>query len=215
MTEEEIEDHVDERTEYRNEYDANLERKNAELEKQAVIDTLTGLPNRKGFMDELEKALASMRQPSVPDKKQRSNEQSVPVLGEFALLFIDLDNFKRVNDDLGHDQGDVALQKTARVLERSIRKGEVAARLHGDEFAVFLPRTDEESATMVAEKILENLRGDSELQNFGIDASIGVRHIGKSDLMEGVIPATLMKDADLRQGEAKRAGKGTVVTHKK
>ncbi len=207
ITEEQREDYTDERTEYRNAYDAGLER-------QIVTDELTGLPNRRALVDILGKSLDSLRQSPVSGLK-RLNEQPQPPLEEFALLYIDLDNFKIVNDTLGHDQGDVALKETARVLTSSIRRGEVAARLHGDEFAVFLPRTTEEGAVNAAKKILENLNGDATLQKFGIGASIGVRHVGKPDLTEEMTTEALVKDADIRQAEAKRAGKGSVAVYQK
>lgn len=201
ITEEEKENYIEERTAYRNEYDAALEA-------QVTSDALTGLTNRKGLTNELEKVLKAMRQTA---EKQRANEQ--PALEEFSLLYIDLDNFKRLNDALGHAAGDTALQRVAGILKNSVRETEVSARLHGDEFMVFLPRADKTSAGEVAKKILEKLKEDPELQKYSVGASIGVRHINKSDLSELVTPETLIIETDLQQVKAKQNGKGKIEIH--
>mgnify|MGYP003394611565 CR=1 FL=1 len=201
ITAEEKEDYIEERTQYRNEYDKALEA-------QITIDALTGLTSRKGLTNELEKVLKSMRQTV---EKQRANEQ--PTLEEFSLLYIDLDNFKSLNDALGHTAGDSALTRVAGTLKNSIRETEVAARLHGDEFMVFLPRATETEAGEVAKKILDSLKEDPELQKYGVGASIGVRHISKSDLTDLVTPETLITEADLQQMKAKQNGKGKVEIH--
>lgn len=208
ITTEEKEDYTDERTAYRNEYDKKLE-------EQIITDELTGLANRPGFVNELEKVLKSMRQPLNPhSEERRSKEQAVPVLKEFSLLFIDLDNFKRVNDALGHDAGDKVLIRVAEILKRSVRKGSVEARFHGDEFAVFLPRTGEAEAVTVAENLLKNMENDPDLNKFGVSASIGVRHINKSDLTEEITPKSLTDEADMQQLVAKQGGKGKVGVHR-
>lgn len=205
ITDEEKEDYIDERTAYRNEYDK-------ELESQITTDELTKLANRRGFVSELERALQSMRQ-SLQGSERRSKEQSA--LDEFSLLFIDLDNFKRVNDALGHAAGDSALIKVAGILRSSVRKGSVVARFHGDEFAIFLPRTNEGEAEKVAENILRNLGNDPELEKFGVSASIGARHIGKSDLTEQITAELLTDEADMLQVKAKQSGKGRIEVYGK
>jgi len=206
ITAEEKEDYIDERTAYRNEYDKALEG-------QITTDDLTGLTNRRGFVNELGKAMESMRQSFYPRSERRSKEQSA--LEEFSLLFIDLDNFKRVNDTLGHAAGDDALKRVTEILKISVRKGSVEARFHGDEFAVFLPRTGEAEAETVAGNILKNLENDPELKKFGVGASIGVRHIGKSNLTEQMTPESLTDEADMQQLKAKQGGKGRVEVYKK
>lgn len=185
-----------------------LELENYYLNEEGGRDALTGLANRKGLTNELERVLKAMRQTAG---KQRSNEQ--PALEEFSLLYIDLDNFKRLNDALGHTAGNNALKKVAEILKNSIRETEVAVRLHGDEFMAFLPRATEEGAGEVAKKILDNLKEDPELQKYGVGASIGVRHVNKSDLTELVTPETLITEADLQQVRAKQNGKGKVEIH--
>lgn len=206
ITAEGKEDYIDERTAYRNEYDEALER-------QITTDELTGLANRRGFVNELGKTLESMRQSFDQRSERRSKEQ--PALEEFSLLFIDLDNFKRLNDARGHAAGDNALKRVAEILRNSVRKGSLEARFHGDEFAVFLPRTGEKEAEMVAENVLKNMENDLELNKFGVSASIGVRHIGKSDLTELITPESLTDEADMQQVKAKQGGKGKIEVHKK
>lgn len=208
ITAEEREDYIDEQTAYRNEYDEKLE-------KQITSDELTGLANRRGFMNELESTLESMHKPLTQRfEERRSKEQAAPALEEFSLLFIDLDNFKRVNDALGHDTGDKALIRFAEILKNSVRKGSIAARFHGDEFSVFLPRTGEAEAVTVAENLLKNLESDPELKHFGVSASIGVRHIDKSNLTEEMTSKTLTGEADMQQLIAKQGGKGKVEVHR-
>jgi len=179
-----------------------------EADKLSVVDQLTGLTNEKGFRDGLERVLKSMRR-SV--EEHRSSDQ--PALQEFALLYIDLDDFKQVNDNHGHPIGDAVLIKTAETIVASVRDADVVARLHGDEFTVLLPRANKEGAETTAHKILENLNNDSELKKYGVGASIGVRHIDKSNLTELVTPDTLIKQADDQQMKAKQTGKGRVEMH--
>ncbi len=110
---------------------------------QATYDSLTDLPNRNLFMKRLEKAI------------QEALKQPAPL----ALMFIDLDKFKWVNDNLGHNCGDEVLKEVARRLQQSVRASDMVARLGGDEFVIFLPRiTACETIKMVAERILEALR---------------------------------------------------------
>lgn len=200
------------------EHELTLERSKYLLEhikkqdKQIVTDELTGLANRRGFVNELGKALESIQQSFNPRSERRAKGQ--PALEEFSLLYIDLDNFKRVNDALGHAAGDDALRRVAEILKSSVRKGSVEARFHGDEFAVFLPRTGEEEAETVAGNVLKNLENDTELKKFGVSASIGVRHIGKSDLTEQMTPELLTDEADMQQVKAKQGGKGKIEVHR-
>lgn len=212
ITPDEKDDFTDERTTYRNEFDEGLQKQIAHQEEQITTDELTGLANRRGFVNELEKTMESMRQSFGQHTERRSKEQSA--LEEFSLLFIDLDNFKRVNDALGHAAGDDALKRVAEILKSSVRKGSVVARFHGDEFAVFLPRVREEEAETIAENILKNLENDLELQRFQVSASIGVRHITKSDLSKDITPKSLTDEADMQQVKAKQGGKGKIEVYR-
>ena len=101
-----------------------------EIHHQALHDSLTGLPNRELFRDRLEQAIAS------PAGR----------LGRSAVLLIDLDRFKEINDTLGHQSGDSLLEQIGVTLSAAVREVDTVARLGGDEFAVVAPRTDAEGA---------------------------------------------------------------------
>jgi diguanylate cyclase (GGDEF)-like protein len=164
----------------------------SELLHLATYDQLTELPNRFLFFDRLDQSL-----------KQASRYKR-----QFALLFIDLDGFKAVNDSLGHDTGDELLIQTAKRLINSLRKADTVARLAGDEFTIIL--TDIQSPTdpeMFAQKILKELSapfriGKNEIR---ITASIG---IGIFSVGEETAE-TLLKKSDSAMYEAKRNGKNT------
>lgn len=137
------------------------ERKRLEtqLREMALSDGLTGLANRRGFMEALEKAVS------------RSTRFGHPM----ALLFMDLDRFKQINDHFGHHAGDLALQSFARRLERCVRKGDTVARLGGDEFTVLAEGVDSgEQAETIAHKIIEALEPPLEGSGLRLRASIGI-----------------------------------------
>ena len=159
---------------------------------RAAHDSLTELPNRAWFTERLTQALA------------RANRHGSMV----GVFFVDLDGFKAVNDEFGHDVGDQVLFALAGRLDRSIRPGDTLARYGGDEFTILcedLPGVAQ--ASEIAERVLRAL--SQPLQVSGgevrLDASIGV---ALGDPGEGTA-ATLIRDADLAMYEAKRAGKGT------
>ncbi len=154
---------------------------------QAHTDQLTGLPNRILFMQRLRTALA---------EAQGTRER-------IALLFLDLDRFKEVNDTLGHDGGDRVLQKAADRVRGSLRETDCAARLGGDEFVLLLREVGgAEGAMRVAEKLRASLArpfriGGEELR---LSASIGVALAPA----RGADPSSLLREADLAMYEAKR-----------
>ncbi|MEJ7929360.1 EAL domain-containing protein [Ramlibacter sp. AN1015] len=163
----------------------------------AFYDALTRLPNRQLLLDRLNKLIARRDQP-----------------GEGALMFIDLDNFKVLNDSLGHQKGDVLLQQVADRLRASVSADDTVARLGGDEFVVLLqPRRGEAgeaelAASAVAERILAALGEPYVLPGYlhHSTCSIGVTVFGSG-------PSTvseLLKQADLAMYQAKRAGRNTV-----
>jgi diguanylate cyclase (GGDEF)-like protein/PAS domain S-box-containing protein len=157
-----------------------------------AYDPLTGLANRALFVERVGYAAARAR--------RRSEHR-------FALLFIDLDGFKAVNDTLGHPAGDQVLISVARRLEACVRPGDVVARLGGDEFAVLLERIDEPGgATDVAARILEELRPSFTVsgREMSVSASVGiaVSVTGREP------PEDLLQDADTAMYRAKAAGKG-------
>jgi diguanylate cyclase (GGDEF)-like protein/PAS domain S-box-containing protein len=131
----------------------------AELRKLAVQDDLTGLPNRRGLSERLESELAMARR-----------------YGGGALLLIDLDEFKEVNDTLGHTVGDQVLCRVADLLRERVRESDHVARLGGDEFAAVLSRVDEVGAAVVAAGVQDALRHDPELRRLigrRLTASVG------------------------------------------
>ncbi|WP_066704867.1 sensor domain-containing protein [Curvibacter delicatus] len=175
-------------------------RKRAEDETQrlAFYDTLTGLPNRRLLMDRLSQTMAI---------SARSHHHC-------ALLFIDLDNFKDLNDSLGHDVGDQLLEQVASRLVMCIREGDTAARFGGDEFVVMLEGLSEvadeaaSQAEIVAEKILVSLNQPYELmgKQHSSTPSIGIA------LFSGHEPGAdeLLKRADVAMYQAKAAGRNTL-----
>ncbi|TFH88763.1 EAL domain-containing protein [Billgrantia azerbaijanica] len=160
------------------------------VEHLAFHDNLTGLPNRALFSQLLTR---SMHQAKRYDKK-------------LALLFLDLDRFKLINDSLGHDVGDELLQEMSRRLRSSIRESDIVARLGGDEFVILLPEiTDRSEVTPVTDKILSAVASPVTLlgQEFRLSVSIGAALYPD----DGEDEQTLMKSADTAMYHAKEAGK--------
>jgi diguanylate cyclase (GGDEF)-like protein/PAS domain S-box-containing protein len=168
------------------------ERKTLEerLEYQALHDPLTGLPNRQLLLDRLGHALA---------RTQRSSGSGV------AVLFMDLDGFKVVNDSLGHDTGDRLLAAVAERLRRCLRPEDALARFGGDEFVVLVEDVDDSAeAVRVAERITEELRWPFRLKRreLYVAVSIGIS-LGDARTHD---PEDLLRDADTAMYRAKEAG---------
>ncbi len=169
-----------------------------EIKNLAFYDPLTGLPNRRLLQDRLKQALAS---------SGRSGRKG-------ALLFIDLDNFKALNDTLGHDIGDLLLQQVAQRLSPCVREGDTVARLGGDEFVVMLEDLSKdalESAAQteaVGEKILATLNQPYQL---GPQEHHSTSSIGASLFTDHQQPIEdLLKQADIAMYQAKKAGRNTL-----
>ena len=168
------------------------------IERLAFYDPLTGLPNRRLLQDRLKPALAS---------SHRSGRQG-------ALLFIDMDNFKTLNDTLGHAMGDLLLQQVAQRLETCLREGDSVARLGGDEFVVMLEGLSEQTldtatqTEMVGHKIMAALNRPYQLENreYHSTPSIGVTLFnGQEQSSE-----ELLKQADIAMYQAKTSGRNAL-----
>jgi diguanylate cyclase (GGDEF)-like protein/PAS domain S-box-containing protein len=168
-------------------------RANAALVYQALHDGLTGLPNRGLLHTGLEVAVAAQQTGGPP----------------LALLLLDLDRFKEVNDTLGHQVGDLLLQQVAQRLQGAVRADALVARLGGDEFAVLLPGTDSTSAAEVAEAVLQLVRAPLTLggQAIVVDVSIGIAAVPD----HAPDANTLLRCADVAMYQAKRSGGGAAV----
>jgi diguanylate cyclase (GGDEF)-like protein/PAS domain S-box-containing protein len=170
-----------------------------QLQHDALHDALTGLPNRSLFMDRLEHALSRARR--RPDEI-------------FAVLFLDLDRFKVVNDSLGHLLGDRLLVEFARRMERCVRPGDTVSRLGGDEFTILLEDLrDLDEASQVAERIQSELGHPFNIagQDVYTSVSIGIA-LGDSDYLRA---EQLLRDADTAMYRAKATGKARFeVFHK-
>ncbi|WP_339857845.1 putative bifunctional diguanylate cyclase/phosphodiesterase [Pseudohongiella acticola] len=162
----------------------------AQMEKLAFYDALTGLENRRLFRDRLEQGL----------KHVRRSKQAM------ALLFLDLDQFKRINDTLGHDAGDELLCTVAQRLRACVREEDIVARLGGDEFTILLSNiASADDAGLVARKILKSLLDPVTLstQEVTVSCSIGITVAPEDSLNASV----LMRNADLAMYRAKDQGR--------
>ena len=167
----------------------------AELAHNATHDALTGLLNRATFTTRLRELAAT------------------DTAADYAVLFIDLDRFKPVNDTFGHDAGDVVLRTVAGRIQRCVPAEGVVCRLGGDEFAVLLSGTDADNAPQVADAILRRLRepvplpASSAADVVRIDSTIGIARSAGQD------PAEVLKQADLAMYRGKQDGRGRYAIH--
>lgn len=170
----------------------------AEIETLAFYDPLTKLPNRRLLMDRLEQALAISRRNKV----------------EGALIFIDLDNFKTVNDTFGHDVGDQVLQQVSARLSKCIRAGDTVSRLGGDEFVIIIRDLSADSvqaasqAEATGKKILATLSAPYQLESseWISSSSIGITLLNNSNSAAD----ELMKQADIAMYQAKKSGRNNL-----
>lgn len=173
----------------------------AEIEKLAFFDPLTGLPNRRMFMDRMARAVRCCRERDASG----------------ALIFIDLDNFKTLNDTRGHDIGDAYLAQVADRLKTCVGAGDTVARIGGDEFVIVLCEAgpDKASATQTAiftgNRVLSALREDFSLGDFShrSSASLGVVVFDG----ESAAPDEIMKHADIAMYRVKNAGRNGMALY--
>ncbi|MGY2221114.1 diguanylate cyclase domain-containing protein [Pseudomonas gingeri] len=158
-----------------------------QLEIMTITDALTGLLNRRGFLQALQAAIA---------RNQRTGRMS-------ALLYLDLDGFKQINDKFGHDRGDEALRWVSGQLKGCLRPYDRLARIGGDEFTIIIEGIDSpDDAAAVADKLIAQVGADHE--NFLLGASIGIACLPTN----GTTVEELMRAADGAMYEAKHGGKG-------
>ncbi|MEE8440837.1 MAG: diguanylate cyclase [Spirochaetia bacterium] len=164
-----------------------------ELEQVAIVDGLTGLYNYKHFVARIQEELAS---------RSRTDEET-------TVMYMDLDNFKPINDTFGHQRGDAYLRAFAALLLEVVRAGDTAYRLGGDEFAVILPGTDETGARRVGERLnTEMALRDLSLPEKANRPSVSIGISVAPDFAENA--AELMTQADSALYHAKHAGRGQI-----
>jgi diguanylate cyclase (GGDEF)-like protein len=171
-------------------YQAELEAANDRLRNQAVTDELTGLRNRRAFEERLAFEFSMAR------RKRR----------DLSVVLVDADDFKKVNDQLGHQAGDSVLQQLAKVLQETVRLTDLAVRFGGEEFAVILPESDERSALLWCGRLQKALAA-TRWEHHPVTASMGAA---------GMTPASvdgshLVAMADEALYRAKRMGKDCFV----
>lgn len=162
-----------------------------QMTRNATHDSLTELPNRRHFHDQLAETITSAKQ----------DERT------FTVLYLDLDGFKAINDALGHAVGDKLIENTARRLEKSVRKNDMVARVGGDEFVVLLQDVVSSDISKIAGKIIESLSEPFVLadKTLSITTSIGVATYPQ----DGTDANALLHSADSAMYEAKRSGKNS------
>ena len=200
----ELEERVEQRTEELSAANANLRESQEQIRRLAYHDSLTCLPNRVMFLDYFKRSLSRAR------REKRL----------LALLFIDLDNFKRINDTLGHKIGDLLLQQVARRMEDGLRDSDIVARLDpdhdsdmlarlgGDEFTIILPHIREQNdAAIVARRLLHSLTTPFMLEahEVYVSFSIGITLFP----LDADNAEALIKNADIAMYQAKAKGKNT------
>jgi diguanylate cyclase (GGDEF)-like protein len=157
---------------------ARLEERCGELDRLAHLDALIPIANRRGMLRELEMMIARCERHDTPA----------------AVLFIDLDGLKQVNDCFGHQGGDAALVHVAQQLTRGVRSTDCVARLGGDEFCILLDHADEESAIETARRLVNMVAGDEFLfdgQPVPLSVAIGLTVVERGDT-----PAAVLARAD-------------------
>jgi diguanylate cyclase (GGDEF)-like protein/PAS domain S-box-containing protein len=176
------------------------ERKRLENQLQEIADrdALTGLFSRRRFQEELDREVSRARRHGRPG----------------ALLLLDLDGFKQVNDTLGHAAGDELLTRIGEALRSILRDSDVLARVGGDEFALILPDTDVAAARVVGEKLVEAVRASGSVsvggRSAGVTVSVGITPVSGGPELD---VAKLLIESDLAMYHAKESGKNRVAVY--
>ncbi|WP_238701823.1 GGDEF domain-containing protein [Mariprofundus erugo] len=184
---------------------SNMKEAKAELHFQASHDALTGLYNRRHMMEQLHQGVS----------------QALRYCHSYAVVMLDLDHFKRVNDEFGHAAGDVVLSAMASILRESVRDADIAGRWGGEEFLVLLPHTDLDGARRAAEQWLKRLAmtalsvGDDRYLHVSFSAGVAtiepadIKDAG-NDVVKSVVEQ-LLHIADKRLYRAKEQGRNRVI----
>ncbi len=159
------------------------------LERLSILDPLTQLYNRSYFVKSLEKEI------------MRLNRYG----GDLAIMFIDIDDFKKLNDEFGHTIGDIILKEFANLIKGSLRDIDVAARFGGEEFVIMLPNTNREGAYITAKRLQEKIK-TTPLAGHNISASIGIAIYYK-----GLTAKSLIDRADKAMYRVKKSQKGSII----
>lgn len=163
-----------------------------QMQQQAITDSLTGLKTRRYFMETLQ------------SEWKRASRSGHP----FSVILIDLDNFKHVNDTMGHLEGDLTLARLARILEQKCRGSNIVARYGGDEFTILMPEGNAEKARALCERLRVWISTDSTLSERQLRASFGVASFPE----HGSTPEEILHAADVNMYSAKGAGGDSVVS---
>lgn len=179
------------RTDERDAALAELKRLNVQLEGQATTDALTGIWNRRKFSERLHAVI------------QESKRYGMPL----ALIFFDVDHFKKVNDTYGHDAGDMVLKEISRIVSESIRQTDIFARFGGEEFVILVHNNDARTGRVLAEKIRSRVSHHIFPLVGRVTCSLGVAQFYPDDT-----PESLIQRADTAMYTAKQGGRNRVAT---
>lgn len=170
------------------EKEQHLIHKNELLKTQSMTDVLTGIRNRRAIMEELEMRI----------------NQALFNNSPLSIVLFDIDHFKKINDDYGHQHGDVILNIVATIISELTRDIDSVGRYGGEEFLVVLPNTDMSKAVIIAERIREAVQGINLPQKNGVTISGGVA------VLSGETSAELINKADMKLYEAKNDGRNII-----
>lgn len=176
---------------------ASMRRNFDQAVRTSMIDALTGLANTRGFYDKAENAV---------ELAARKNEP-------LALIYLDLDDFKQVNDQRGHAEGDEVLKELAKAMRASLRKTDIAARLGGDEFALMLVDGTRDAADRAVARLRQGFGEAARRRGWPVKLSVGALVLDPVE--SGTRLVDLMREADALMYEAKGEGKDTVVVRER